>query len=102
MADLMRRQDVVLIATKHSLTHTQARSNASREGVRIASMPGINSKSFAEGGMTADYNALQKELAGLASLLLRRRQIHISREAGPDPKFTTGGPWSLEEKGICN
>ena len=102
VADLMRRQDVVLIATKHSLTHTQARSNASREGVRIASMPGINSKSFAEGGMTADYNALQKEIAGLASLLRRRREIHISSEAGTDLKFTTGGRWILEDNGICN
>ena len=31
VADLMRRQDVVLMATKHSLTHTRARANASRE-----------------------------------------------------------------------
>ena len=60
VGDLMRRQNVVLLATRHSLTHTRARLTASREGARIASMPGIDEEMMAMGGMTADYNALQK------------------------------------------
>lgn len=102
VADLMRRQDVVLMATKHSLTHTRARATASRENVRIASLPGIDAATFASGGMTADYNALQKEIAGLNPLLRRRREVHITSEAGTDLKFTTGGRWILEDNGICN
>tara|TARA_B100001113_G_scaffold148932_1_gene122173 strand:- start:594 stop:1625 length:1032 start_codon:yes stop_codon:yes gene_type:complete len=102
VADLMRRQDVVLIATKHSMTHTRARANASREGVRIASMPRINPELFAKGGMTADYNALQKEISGLSSILRRRRDIRVTSEAGTDLKFKTGGRWILEDNGICN
>ena len=102
VADLMRRQDVVLMATKHSLTHTRARANASRENVRIASLPGIDAMTFANGGMTADYNALQKEISGLNSILRRRREVHVTSEAGTDLEFTTGGRWILEDNGICN
>ena len=102
VADLMRRQDVVLMATKHSLTHTRARANASRENVRIASLPGIDAETFANGGMTADYNALQKEISGLNSILRRRRDVHVTSEAGTDLKFTTGSRWILEDNGICN
>ena len=49
VAELMRQQDVVLIATKNSLTHTRARRNASKENARIASMPGITSEILATG-----------------------------------------------------
>ena len=102
VADLMRRQDVVLMATKYSLTHTRARATASRENVRIASLPGIDSETFASGGMTADYNALQKEISSLNPLLRRRREVHVTSEAGTNLKFTTGGRWILEDNGICN
>ena len=61
VAELMRKQDVVILATKSSLTHTKARINASRTGrTRIISMPGISELTFSTGGMPADYNALQK------------------------------------------
>ena len=52
--------------------------------------------------MTADYNALQKEISGLNSILRRRREVHVTSEAGTDLKFTTGGRWILEDNGICN
>lgn len=42
VGDLMRRQNVVLLATRNSLTHTRARITASQQGARIASMPGID------------------------------------------------------------
>ncbi len=102
VADLMRRQDVILIATQFSMTHTRARANASREGARIASMPGIDALIFASGGMTADYNALQKEISGINKLLRRRREVVITSEVGTNLTFTTGGRWILEDNGICN
>jgi len=102
VADLMRRQDVILIATQHSLTHSRARAIASREGARIASMPGIDAETFAYGGMTADYNALQKEISGFNRLLRRRREVRITNDAGTDLTFLTGGRWVLEDNGICN
>ena len=65
VSDIMRKNRVIIIATKDSMTHTRARAAATREGARIVSMPGIGSIAFESGGMTADYNALQKEISGL-------------------------------------
>ncbi len=102
VADLMRRVKVVLIATKDSLTHTKARVNASKSGARIASMPGISKEMFILGGLTADYNALQKEISAMNSIFRRRREVHVTSVSGTDIKFVTGSRWILEDNGICN
>ena len=102
VAELMRQQDVVLIATKSSLTHSRARMNASRENARIASMPGITSEILAKGGMTADYGAMKKEISGLNALLRKRTMVKVRSPSGTDLAFTTGARWILEDNGICN
>ena len=103
VAELMRKQDVVILATKSSLTHTKARINASRTGrTRIISMPGISEFTFSTGGMTADYNALQKELSGLTSLFRRKRDVRVTSPSGTDISFSIGAKWRTDDNGICN
>ena len=41
IAELMKMVDVVLCPTSKSLTHTDARRNASAAGVRVATLPGV-------------------------------------------------------------
>ena len=103
VAELMRKQDVVILATKSSLTHTKARINASRTGrTRIISMPGINENMFSIGGMTADYNALQKEISGLTSVFRRKRDVRVTSAGGTDITFSIGAKWRTDDNGICN
>mgnify|MGYP003322191631 FL=1 len=103
VAELMRKQDVVILATKSSLTHTKARINASRTGrTRIISMPGINENMFSIGGMTADYNALQKEISGLTSIFRRKRDVRVTSPRGTDIRFSIGAKWRTDDNGICN
>lgn len=103
VAELMRKQDVVILATKSSLTHTKARINASRTGrTRIISMPGINENMFSIGGMTADYNALQKEISGLTSVFRRKRDVRVTSPGGTDIRFSIGAKWRTDDNGICN
>ena len=102
VSDIMRRNRVIIIATQNSLTHTRARINASKEGARIVSMPGIVDDLFENGGMTADYNALQREIGGMSSIFRRKRDVRVTTSAGTDIKFRTGGRWILEDNGICN
>ena len=102
VADIMRKNRVIIIATKDSLTHTRARQQASKEGARIVSMPGIGRDSFETGGMTADYNALQREISGMAVIFRRKRLVKVSTPAGTDIEFMTGSRWILEDTGICN
>jgi leucyl aminopeptidase (aminopeptidase T) len=99
----MRKQDIVILATKSSMTHTKARINASRTGrTRIISMPGISELMFSAGGMTADYNALQKELSGLTSLFRRKRDVKVTSPGGTDITFSIGAKWRTDDNGICN
>jgi len=102
VADLMRKQDVVLAPTRYSLTHTRARMQACREGTRIATMPGITMQMFIEGGMTTDFNAMQSAIAQLGKSLKRQRKVEVKTESGTDITFEIGGRWELGDNGICN
>ena len=101
VADLMRRQDVIFLLTTKSMTHTRARANASKEGARIASIPGVSQESFAIGGFTADHNAMATEISSLSSKLRRVREVRISTGLGTDLRFQPGSRWILEDTGIC-
>ena len=102
VSDIMRKNRVIIIATQNSITHTRARAAATREGARIVSMPGIGRIAFETGGMTADYNALQKEISGMGSVFRRKRRVSVKSAAGTDVEFLTGDRWILEDTGICN
>ena len=102
VSDIMRKNRVIIIATKDSMTHTRARAAATREGARIVSMPGIGSIAFESGGMTADYNTLQREISGMGSVFRRKRRVSVKSAAGTDVEFLTGDRWILEDTGICN
>ena len=102
VSDIMRKNRVIIIATKDSMTHTRARAAATREGARIVSMPGIGRIAFESGGMTADYNALQREISAMGSVFRRKRKVSVKSEAGTDVEFLTGDRWILEDTGICN
>ena len=49
---------VALLITTKSLTHTHARVDATNQGVRIASLPGITEDIMTVGAMTADYRCV--------------------------------------------
>ena len=102
VADIMRKNRVIIIATKDSLTHTRARQQATKEGARVVSMPGTGRGVFETGGMTADYNALQREISGMGAVFRRKRRVRVKSSSGTDVEFQTGGRWVLEDNGICN
>lgn len=102
VSDIMRKNRVIIIATKDSLTHTRARQQATKEGARIVSMPGIGRGAFESGGMTADYNTLQKEISGMGPIFRRKRRVRVRSASGTDVEFLTGDRWILEDNGICN
>ena len=101
VADMMRRQHVVIAATRYSLTHTRARLIASKDGARIATMPGVNRAMFIEGGMTADFDTLQTNIATMGKVLRRHRNVIIEGN-GTELSFDISGRWNLEDNGICN
>ncbi|MFC7395438.1 aminopeptidase [Scopulibacillus cellulosilyticus] len=55
VSEAMKHADIVLCITEHSLTHTNARKEASKRGARVATMPGVTMDMLTEGALTADY-----------------------------------------------
>jgi len=102
ISELMRKNRAIVIATVKSLTHTRARANASKDGARIVSMPGVTREMMAKGGMTADFGALQREISSMNSIFRRKRNVKVSTEGGTNISFKTGNRWILLDGGICN
>jgi uncharacterized membrane protein len=76
IASVMPAYDVILAPTTKSLSHTQARMNASNHGSRIATLPGITEQMMTAGGITADYNEISRAAQKINNLL------KISRPSG--------------------
>jgi leucyl aminopeptidase (aminopeptidase T) len=101
VAHAMLHSDVVFAATKMSMTHTQAMMDAWKSGrARTASIPIQNDdhelvvKTFATGGMTADYVYMDRQNARLLGRLKHAGEARVTSDIGTDIKFTFHGrPW---------
>ena len=85
-AKQMLKHDVSLLATTKSLSHTKARKNASKNGARIASMPGIT-KDMMERALNVDFNKIRKLNQKLISILKNKKSVKITTKKGTDIKF---------------
>ena len=99
VADLMKKFDIVLCPTAKSLTHTDARRNASAKGVRVATFPGIT-KDVMIRGLNADY----KKIAALTLKLKRRLEktkvVRVTTSKGTDITMPIKGRMIIPSKGL--
>jgi len=79
ISDLMRNSNVVLCITEHSLTHTKARINASKNGARIGTMPGITIDMLEKGAITADYNEIEDLTLNYCAILDSGKKVVIKK-----------------------
>jgi len=75
--------DVVIMTTTKSLSHTNARKNASKKGTRIASMPGITEE-IMERTMLADYEKIKKLTNRLADRIDKASKVRVITDKGTD------------------
>ena len=83
IAKLMLKQDVIVIATTKSLSHTIARKAACDAGARIASMPGIT-ETVTKRAIDVDYDKIKKINEKICSVLKRSRKVRITTSKGTD------------------
>jgi aminopeptidase len=101
VAEAMRAADVVLMPTSKSLTHTQAKLNAKKAGVRAATMPGITLQMMESGGITADYLNIKDTAFSLQSRLDGVKEVKVITDLGTDMSFDVAGcEWKVDH-GIC-
>lgn len=83
IADLMKNVDVVVCPTYRSLTHTDARREASSRGVRIGTMPGITLETIER-----CFGANPDKIVELTEMVFERMKrvsyVRVTSKAGTD------------------
>ncbi len=102
-ADRLLGWDVLVMMNTYSLSHTEAREKASKQGARIASMPGVEAAMFAPGGpMAADYKAISAETERMAALLTAAKQARVTTPFGTDLTFSLEGRKGGPDTGLIH
>lgn len=83
IAAAMKAAGVVLAPTSRSLSHTQARREATQAGARIATLPGITGEIMAR-AIPVDYDKLQVVTEKLARLLTDAHEARITTSSGTE------------------
>jgi len=82
IAAALRATQVAFLVTTRSLSHTTAREEATKAGVRLASMPGVTPEMMKAGGMTADYTQVAGLSQRVTEALMDRTEVTIETALG--------------------
>ena len=99
VAQAMKSADIVICPTAKSLTHTNARIEAVKNGARVATMPGITADMFLNGAMTADYNAVEA-LTKKVVALLSEASVAVIEKDGHRLTLNLAGRPGISSAGI--
>lgn len=99
IAEIMQKFDVVLCPTTKSITHTDARRNASAKGVRIATFPGITEDVMIR-GLSADYKKISALTLKLKSIMEKVNIIRVTSPAGTNIRMNISGRKVIPSKGL--
>lgn len=99
IAELMKQFTVVLLPTRKSLTHTNARRAASSVGVRVATFPGITTDVMIR-GLSADYKKIATLTNKMKKIFEKTDDVRITAPNGTDISFKIGGRTAIASKGL--
>lgn len=99
IADLMKKVDVVICPTDKSLTHTNARREASALGVRVGTMPGITNDCMIR-CLNADIEEIVRLTEYVAEKMIGVNTIRVVTEKGTNITMPVGGRKILPSKGV--
>lgn len=99
ISELMKMFDLVLCPTAKSLTHTNARRNASALGARIATFPGITEEIMIR-GLNADYKRIAALTIKLQEILNDINSVRVTTAIGTDITMDISGRNALPSKGL--
>ncbi len=80
IAKAMEVADIIIAPTDKSLSHTNARINACKNGARVATMPGITKEMCTKGAITADYDKVKILTDKIGALLNTAKKATIIKE----------------------
>jgi leucyl aminopeptidase (aminopeptidase T) len=101
IAELMGNVNVCLCPTTKSLTHTNARRNASAKGARISTLPGITEDMMTR-CLNADYNRIAELSNKLKEILDPAKIIRVTSKNGTDITMPKEGRVAKADTGIVH
>lgn len=101
LAAAMAAADVMLMAVKHSITHTTARKQASARGARSAILRSVTVESMTEGAATADYPGIRRLTRELADRLTEGAAVRVTSPEGTDLTLRIEGRSALALDGFA-
>lgn len=99
IAQALKEVDVALCVTTASLTHTKAKKEATAEGTRIGTMPGITLNMLKEGAIEADPLEVEELTSQFTSLLESGSEVTVEKE-GESLTFNINGRKGIPSTGI--
>ena len=99
VAEMMKMVDVVVCPTAKSLTHTDARREAVKLGVRVGTMPGITIDAMAR-CLSADYDKIIELTHFIAKKLEGVYNIRVVTEKGTDITMPVKGRKIIPSTGV--
>lgn len=99
VAEFMQKFDVVLVPTAKSMTHTDARRNASAKGCRVATFPGITEEIMIK-GLSADYNKIAERTLKLKDIFEQTKVVRVTAPNGTDITMDITGREAKPSKGL--
>jgi len=90
VAEILKNCDVFIMPTSHSLTHTQARIEANKNGARGATMPGITLP-IMERALNTDHRKIARLTTKVATMLSAARKALIKTDNGAEIELALQG-----------
>ena len=91
--------DVILLTTSRSLSHTDARRRALRNGARLASMPGITDETLLRAAQP-DYRKVSDRSRRLSDILSAADTVSVITSLGTDITFSVSGMKGYVDSGL--
>ncbi|HGY55812.1 MAG TPA: aminopeptidase [Caldithrix abyssi] len=99
VAEMMAVHDVVVCPTTKSVTHTDARRKACKQGARVATMPGITEDIMIR-TLKADYNEIARRTLKLSEILDAGRIARVTTSLGTDIVLPIEGIKAISSTGL--
>jgi len=99
ISELMKSVDVVICPTTKSLTHTSARREASKQGVRIGTMPGIKIDSMVR-CLSGNADEIIEANEHLTTVLRNTNEVRVTTKSGTDIVLPIKGRKIISSTGV--
>lgn len=99
LAKFMKEADVLIIPTSMSLSHTDARREATKAGARCVTLPGIREETMCR-ALNADYEKIAGKSRKVAQILSEGKKAEVTTPAGTQITMSLEGRQGHADTGL--